>query len=157
MASLDILIDYIKLINDEIKSNPNYFKIILNRHCKLIEKINLLNEAVYEISFIQMIITTIDLLLIFVFIRKETEQITGYIVCYCGMLQIFPLCVFGEMIKIKSEKLSETFYEVNWYDLNLKDQDILAYSENDSTAAFRRWNILKAAVSYCAILYTFSK
>ncbi|GAB0099560.1 Odorant receptor [Sergentomyia squamirostris] len=170
MASLDILTDYIKLINEKIKTNPNVWKIILKRHCKLIEKINLLNEAVYEISFIQIVITTLELLLVFVFIRKETTEISGYTSCLCMMLQVFPLCVFGEMIKIKSEKLSEAFYEVNWYELSLKDQKtfliILGMAQrqyglkaagmyNVDIYAFIK--IVKLAVSYCAILYTLSK
>ncbi|GAB0099562.1 hypothetical protein DMENIID0001_154450 [Sergentomyia squamirostris] len=170
MASLDILNDYIKLLNEKIKTNSNFFKTILKRHCKVINQINLLNEAVYEISFIQMIISTLILILIFVFIRKDTTQISAYTTCLCGMTQIFILCIFGEMIKIKSEKLSDAFYEVNWYELSLKDQRtfliILGMAQrkyglkaagmyNVDIYAFVK--IVKLAVSYCAILYTLSK
>ncbi|GAB0094407.1 Odorant receptor [Sergentomyia squamirostris] len=170
MASLDILNDYIRLINEKIKIDPDFLKIILKRHCKVIDNINLLNEAVYQISFIQMIISTLAILLTFVFIREETMQISGYTTCLCGMVQIFPLCVFGEMIKIKTEKLSETFYEVNWYELSLKDQKtyliILGMAQRQyglkaagmyTVDIYAFYKILKLAFSYCAILYSLSK
>ncbi|GAB0097198.1 Odorant receptor [Sergentomyia squamirostris] len=170
MASLDILNDYIHLINEKIKNDPDFWRIILKRHCKVIEKINLLNEAVYQISFIQMIVSTLGLLLIFVFIRQEAMQIYGYITCLSAMLQVFPLCVFGEMIKIKTEKLSESFYEVNWYELSLKDQKtyliILGMAQRQyglkaagmyTVDIYAFYKILKLALSYCAVLYTLSK
>ncbi|GAB0100571.1 Odorant receptor [Sergentomyia squamirostris] len=170
MASLDILTDYIKLLNEKIKTDPAFFKTILKRHCKVIDNINLLNEAVSEVCFIQMIISTLVLLMMFVLIRKETLEISGYTSCLCVISQIFPLCVFGEMIKIKSEKLSEAFYEVNWYDLSLKDQKIfliilgMAQRQYGLKAAgmynvdiYTFIQIVKVAVSYCAILYTLSK
>ncbi|GAB0097197.1 hypothetical protein DMENIID0001_128130 [Sergentomyia squamirostris] len=170
MASLDILNDYIRLINEKIEIDPDFFKIILNRHCKVIDKINLLNEAIYQISFIQMIVSTLGLLLTFVFIRQEAMQISGYITCLSAMLQVFPLCVFGEMIKIKTKKLSESFYEVNWYELSLKDQKIyliilgMAQRQYSLKAAgmytvdiYAFYKILKIAFSYCAILYALSK
>ncbi|GAB0097195.1 Odorant receptor [Sergentomyia squamirostris] len=170
MASLDILNEYIRLINEKIKTNQDFLKIILKRHCKVIDKINLLNEAIYQISFIQMIFITLALLLLFVFIREETKQISGYITCLCAMVQIFPLCVFGEMIKIKTEKLSESFYEVNWYELSLKDQKTyliilgMAQRQYGLKAAgmytidiYAFYQILKIAFSYCAVLYALSK
>ncbi|GAB0091352.1 Odorant receptor [Sergentomyia squamirostris] len=170
MASLDTLYDYICLINEKIKTDVDFFKIILKRHCKVIDKINLLNEAVYQISFIQMIVSTLGLLLIFVFIRKETMQISGYTSCFCTMLQILPLCVFGEMIKIKTEKLSNAFYDVNWYELSLKDQktflNILGMAQRQyvlkaagmyTVDIYAFYRIVKLALSYCAILYALSK
>ncbi|GAB0087012.1 Odorant receptor [Sergentomyia squamirostris] len=170
IADLNILDDYIKLTIEKIKTNPNYLKTILKRHCKVIDKINLLNEAVSELSFIQIIISTFALLVIFVFIRKDTTQITGYTTCLCAMLQFVPLCLFGEIIKIKTEQLSEAFYEVNWYELKLKDQKtfllILGMAQRQyglKAAGMYNVNIyafiqiVKLAISYCAILYTLSK
>ncbi|GAB0099559.1 Odorant receptor [Sergentomyia squamirostris] len=74
------------------------------------------------------------------------------------------------MIKIKSEKLSEAFYDVNWYNLNLKDQKtfliILGMTQRQYglkaagmyvVDIYAFIQIMKAAVSYCAILYTLSK
>ncbi|GAB0096873.1 Odorant receptor [Sergentomyia squamirostris] len=170
IADLDILNEYINLTNEKIKTDPHFFRTIVKRHCKVIDKMNLLNEAVFEISFIQIIISTLTLLLMFVFVRKETTQISGYTTCLCGMLQIFPLCVFGEMIKIKNEEISDAFYEVNWYELSVKDQKAfliilgMAQRQYGLKAAgmyvvdiYAFIKIIKVAFSYCAILYTLSK
>ncbi|GAB0099556.1 hypothetical protein DMENIID0001_154360 [Sergentomyia squamirostris] len=74
------------------------------------------------------------------------------------------------MIKIKSEKLSEAFYEVNWYELSLKDQKAFlvilgtAQRQYGLKAAgmyvvdiYAFFQITKAAFSYCAILFALSK
>ncbi|GAB0099552.1 Odorant receptor [Sergentomyia squamirostris] len=169
MASLDILNDYIKLLNEKIKTDPKYLKTILKRHCNVIDSMNQMNEAVNEISFIQMIISTLAMLLAFVYIRKEVMELSGYFTGLSGMIQIFPVCVFGEMIKIKTEKLSTTMYLTDWYELSLKDQKTFLIIQGMSQKQYgvkaaglydvniyAFIQIVKVSISYCAMLYTLS-
>ncbi|GAB0099591.1 Odorant receptor [Sergentomyia squamirostris] len=169
IATLNVLNDYIRLINEKIKPIPNYLKTILEHHCNVVKRMNLLNEAVYEMSFVQIVISTLVLLFIFVLLRKDSSDIFAIISCLGVMSQIFALCAFGEIIKINTEKLSEAFYEVNWYEMSVKDQKTfliilgMAQRKYGLKAAgmyvvdiYAFIQIVKLAFTYCAILYTVS-
>ncbi|XP_059616104.1 odorant receptor 33b-like [Phlebotomus argentipes] len=90
--------------------------------------------------------------------------------CTSGIFQILLLCLFGELLKMKTERLSEILYLTNWYELHAKDQKafllVLAMSQKDfglraagmydvNLNAFVQ--IMKLAMSYCAILHSLSK
>uniref|UniRef100_A0A240SYG1 Odorant receptor n=1 Tax=Phlebotomus papatasi TaxID=29031 RepID=A0A240SYG1_PHLPP len=170
IAELYILHNYMKLLNEKINILPNFLKTIISKHCNAIENIKLLNKSLYEIAFVQFSFSTVILLINLMFMRNVASEIACYLIFTCGILQVFPLCLFGEFIKMKTEKLSETLYLTNWYDLSLKDQKTfliiltMAHREYGLKAAglydvnvYAFVQIVKIAMSYCAILYTLSK
>ncbi|XP_059608001.1 uncharacterized protein LOC132255848 [Phlebotomus argentipes] len=143
MAVLNILNDYMKLIDKKAKEIPNYLKLIIIRHNDMIDKVNLFNGAIQKTGFVQ--VTT-------------------------RIFQILLLCLFGELIKMKTERLSETLYLTNWYELSVKDQKmfllVLAMAQKDfglKAAGMYDVNlnafvqIMKLAISYCAALHALSK
>ncbi|XP_059608147.1 odorant receptor 4-like [Phlebotomus argentipes] len=156
MAALNILNDCMKLIDEKTKEIPNYLKSIIIRHNDIIKNVNLFNEAIQKMAFVQ--------------VTNESDQIAGYLICCIGIGQIFLLCLFGELIKMKTERLSETLYLTNWYELSVKDQKtfllILAMAQKDfglKAAGMYDVNlnafvqIVKLAFSYCTALYALSK
>ncbi|XP_055692274.1 odorant receptor 4-like [Lutzomyia longipalpis] len=168
-TEIDILEDYIRISNDKIKTTPNFFKKIIKMHCNVLGDVNLLNETFSEMTFIQFFSSIVFFLIVFLFLRKGTENIDGYLLCLCALMQLLPLCLLGEFIRYKTDKLSDTLYLTNWYELSLKDQKVFLiilgmaqreyglkaagmYEVNLSTFI----QIIKLAFSYCAILYTFS-
>ncbi|XP_059623022.1 odorant receptor 4-like [Phlebotomus argentipes] len=169
MAALNILNDYMKLIDKKVKEIPNYLKLIIIRHNDIIKNINSFKESIEKTAFVQVASSSLLLIFIFLFVRKESNQITAYVLCLTGISQILLLCIFGELLKIKTERLSATLYLTNWYELSVKDQKmfllVLAMAQKDfglkaagmydvNLNAFLK--ILKLAMSYCAILYSLS-
>ncbi|XP_055691283.1 uncharacterized protein LOC129794552 [Lutzomyia longipalpis] len=94
----------------------------------------------------------------------------NYLMIICGGGLALPLCVLGEFIRVKTDKLSDTFYLTNWYDLSLKDQKTflivlgMVQREYGLKAAgmydvnlYTFVQIFKIAFSYCAVLYSLSQ
>ncbi|XP_059619965.1 odorant receptor 33c-like [Phlebotomus argentipes] len=148
MAELSILDEYNKLSVDKIKTKSEFFKTIIEKHCKVIKHINIYNEALNEMSLIQFFSSTCILLFMFVYARKENDKIATYIMLPCVLVQIFALCFFGELMKVKMDKLSINLYQTNWYELSLKEQKVFLLI----LAMMQRQYGLKAAgiVSMCA-------
>ncbi|XP_059622546.1 odorant receptor 4-like [Phlebotomus argentipes] len=151
MAALNILRDCIEILNMKIAENADYFKTILKYHNDVIENICVLNEAIEKISFVQILSGTVLIIGNFFLIRKESDQMFAYILCVCMLGQIFLLCLFGEFIKIKLDKLSTTLYMTNWYELSVKDQKTFLII----LAMAQRQYGLKAAGMYDVNIYAF--
>uniref|UniRef100_A0A3F2ZD70 Uncharacterized protein n=1 Tax=Lutzomyia longipalpis TaxID=7200 RepID=A0A3F2ZD70_LUTLO len=151
IAELNILTDYMKLLNEKIKTDPKFLKKIIKRHCSIIENNNLLNEIISETSSMQLIFSFIALLFRFTFLIKYTTRMGNYLISLGGGGLGLPICILGEFLKVKTDKLSDTFYLTNWYDLSLKDQKTFLIVLG---MAQREYG-LKAAGMYDVNLYTF--
>uniref|UniRef100_A0A7G3ALH4 Odorant receptor n=1 Tax=Lutzomyia longipalpis TaxID=7200 RepID=A0A7G3ALH4_LUTLO len=151
MAALSILNDYIRILDGMIKKYPDYLQTILKRHCDVIQNIHWLNKTVKEMSLAQFLCSTFILLLMFLFVRKEQNQFAAYVLCFCGLIQIIALCLFGEFIRIKTERLSTALYLTMWYELSLKDQKIFLII----LGMAQREYCLKAAGMYNINVYSF--
>uniref|UniRef100_A0A240SXW1 Odorant receptor n=2 Tax=Lutzomyia longipalpis TaxID=7200 RepID=A0A240SXW1_LUTLO len=151
IAQLNILNDYKKLMNDKIKTDPKFLNKIIQKHCSVIENVNLLSEITSETSFLQLILTCVAMLFGFTFSIKYTMDLANYIMIICGAALSLPICILGEFIRLKSEELSKTLYLTNWYELSLKDQKMFLIVLG---MAQREYG-LKAAGMYDVNLYTF--
>uniref|UniRef100_A0A7G3ALR9 Putative odorant receptor 83c n=1 Tax=Lutzomyia longipalpis TaxID=7200 RepID=A0A7G3ALR9_LUTLO len=121
-SEMNILEDFIRISNEKFKLTPNFFRQLIEKHCNVFGNVNLLNEAFSEMTFIQFFSSIVVFLVAFLFLRKNTEQIENYMLCLCALMQLLPLCLLGQYIKVKTDKLSDTLYLINWYELSLKDQ-----------------------------------
>uniref|UniRef100_A0A3F2ZDH7 Odorant receptor n=1 Tax=Lutzomyia longipalpis TaxID=7200 RepID=A0A3F2ZDH7_LUTLO len=169
-AELYILIDNIKLMNEKIKTDPNFLRKIIKRHCSVIENVKLLNNIIFEASSVQLIFTFVSLLFGFTFLIKHSMGIGNYMIIICGATLGLPICILGEFINVKTDELSDTLYFCNWYDLNLRDQKIFLVTIGMAQREYKlkalgMYNvniyifvqILKIAFTYCALLYSLSK
>uniref|UniRef100_A0A240SXW8 Odorant receptor n=2 Tax=Lutzomyia longipalpis TaxID=7200 RepID=A0A240SXW8_LUTLO len=151
IAELNILSNYMKLLNEKIKTDPKFLRKIIKRHCSLIENLNLLNDIISETSILKLILTCTTILFGITFLITYTRGIANYIIIVCGGGLGLTICILGEFIRIKTDKLSDTFYLTNWYELNLKDQKtfliILGMAQREYG--------LRAAGMYDINLYTF--
>uniref|UniRef100_A0A7G3AK69 Odorant receptor n=1 Tax=Lutzomyia longipalpis TaxID=7200 RepID=A0A7G3AK69_LUTLO len=151
IAEINILRDYMKMLNEKIKTDPKFLKKIIKRHCSVIENVNLLNEIISETSFYQLILTCNALLFGMTFLITYATGIGNYMIIMCGASLSLPICVFGEIIKNKTDDLSDNLYLTNWYELSLKDQKTFLIILR---MAQREYG-LKAAGMYDVNLYTF--
>lgn len=123
IAALDIINNFIKKRSQDIKSAPDYFKIVIKKHNDVIHNINKLNEAIELTSLVTVIGGNILFPCSLLLIRRGVLEL-GYALLACQIFPVLSLCLFGEFMKYKTEKIATTLYQTNWYDLNLKDQEI---------------------------------
>uniref|UniRef100_A0A3F2ZEF3 Odorant receptor n=1 Tax=Phlebotomus papatasi TaxID=29031 RepID=A0A3F2ZEF3_PHLPP len=168
-AVLYTLYDYISANKDKMIENSDFLKIIILKHFDFIDKIKLINKTLLYITLLHFIYSLLIALFFFLYIRMNTQSFVGYLMITCVLIQLFYPCVVGDMINIKTKKLSEIFYQTNWYDLSLKDQKTflivlgIIQKEYGFKAAeifdinlYAFFQIVKCALSYCTILYTVS-
>uniref|UniRef100_A0A3F2ZD98 Odorant receptor n=1 Tax=Lutzomyia longipalpis TaxID=7200 RepID=A0A3F2ZD98_LUTLO len=170
IAEINILSDYIKLLNEKIKTDPKILRKIIERHCSIIENLNLLSEITFESSILQLILTCVALLFGMTFLITYAKGLGNYAIIICGGGLGLPLCILGQFIQVKADILSETLYQTNWHELRLKDQKMfliilgMAQREYGLKAAgvydinlYTFVQIFKIAFSYCAVLYSLSQ
>uniref|UniRef100_A0A7G3AES9 Odorant receptor n=1 Tax=Lutzomyia longipalpis TaxID=7200 RepID=A0A7G3AES9_LUTLO len=151
IAELNILNDFMKIMNVMLKSQPNFLKRIIKKHCVILTNINLLSDIILETSFMQLFLSCITFMFGFSFLMKYSAGVGNYMIMFAGIIHSLPVCVLGEFIKRKTDNLSETLYQTNWYELSLKDQKtfliILGMAQREYG--------LKAGGMYDINLYTF--
>uniref|UniRef100_A0A240SXS0 Odorant receptor n=1 Tax=Lutzomyia longipalpis TaxID=7200 RepID=A0A240SXS0_LUTLO len=170
IAEINILTDYMKLLNEKIKTHPKFWRKITKRHCSVIENLNLLSEIISETSFMQLFANCVTFMFGFSFLMKYSDEIVNYMVIVAGTMFSLHICILGEFIKIKTDNISEIFYQTNWYDLSLKDQKMflivlgMAQREYGLKAVgmydvnlYTFVHIFKIAFSYCAVLFSLSQ
>lgn len=170
MAALDVLYYFINSNRENIQKHPEFFKILIIRYCDVISNINLYKNALNMVLFYQFIISSLLNLTVFSYMRLNPSSPMGYFICLCTIFQIFIPCLFGEIIKLKSERLSNALYMTNWYDLDTKNQRAfllilgMAQRQYGLKAAgmydvniYRFIQIMKISITYCTLLITFTK
>ncbi|XP_055708826.1 uncharacterized protein LOC129805043 [Phlebotomus papatasi] len=165
MSTLDVLHYFILSYKDRTPKKIDFLEVVTRDHSAIIEKINHFNNAIYMLSFTQFVTSTLLCLIAFADISMNSKSPIGYLIALCSMSQLFLPCLFGEFIKIKTERLSISLYFINWYNMNRKDQNnfivILGLMQRTyGVKAAGMYNvdiytfiqIVKMASSYCAIL-----
>uniref|UniRef100_A0A7G3AFB9 Putative conserved plasma membrane protein n=1 Tax=Lutzomyia longipalpis TaxID=7200 RepID=A0A7G3AFB9_LUTLO len=151
IAEMNILSDYMKVLNEKIKTDPKFFGKIIKRHCSLIENVNLLNNIISKISFYHLILACFALLFGMTFLITYATGIANYIIIVCGGSLSLPMCILGEIIRNKTDDISDILYLTNWYELSVKEQKMFLIILG---MAQREYG-LKAGGMYDVNLYTF--
>lgn len=122
IAALYTLYDYISYNMDKINENSDFLKIIILQHFDFIDKVKLFNKTLLYISLLHCSCSLLMTLFLSLYVRMNTQTIVGYFLIMCVLIQLLYPCLAGELIDTKAKKVSEIFYQTNWYDLSLKDQ-----------------------------------
>uniref|UniRef100_A0A7G3B9K8 Odorant receptor n=1 Tax=Lutzomyia longipalpis TaxID=7200 RepID=A0A7G3B9K8_LUTLO len=151
IAEINILNDYMKLLNEKIKTDQKFLRKIIKKHCSVIENVNLLNEIISESSFLQLFANCVVFLFGFSFLMKNPSTFINYSIVVTGTMLSLHICILGHFIKLKTDQLSDILYLTNWYELSLKDQKMFLIVLG---MAQREYG-LKAVGMYDVNLYTF--
>uniref|UniRef100_A0A3F2ZDC9 Odorant receptor n=1 Tax=Lutzomyia longipalpis TaxID=7200 RepID=A0A3F2ZDC9_LUTLO len=168
-GAININYEIINYWNEDIQERPNVIKIIAKKHCDIITSINFFQDVLLWLSFTHFVTSTFILLFLFTLVRTNAAAEMAIIIICFIITELFILCFFGEIIQAKMEQLAETFYLTNWYDLSLEDKKafliILGMMQRTYPLKAARLydinfnsfiQIVKMAISYCALLVTFS-
>ncbi|XP_059608005.1 odorant receptor 85b-like [Phlebotomus argentipes] len=169
MKAVDTINDLIRLLDDKDKANqcPNILIVIYKKHSEIIKMLSTLNEIMYLISLIQLFTSTFMFLVLFTSARTQPMEMVFYLFQLCVISQLFLLCAFGEVIFSKTQVIFTQLYLTKWYDMSLSNQKAILMMMRMSEAPYGLKaggmfdinmytfiQIVKMAISYCAIIIT---
>uniref|UniRef100_A0A3F2ZEB7 Odorant receptor n=1 Tax=Phlebotomus papatasi TaxID=29031 RepID=A0A3F2ZEB7_PHLPP len=169
IAILNIFRDTIRLLDNSELGNKRQFLINTHKfHCNILEKFKLFSRVFYY-TFTVQIGSSVVFILIIVFLLRYEGSFGFYPLCVAIFAQFGAICIFGEFIFSKTDGLLIELYLTKWYEFNLSEQRIILMMMLMSQRPFGlkaagMYNInlimfiqvIKAAMSFCAILYTFT-
>uniref|UniRef100_A0A240SYT9 Odorant receptor n=1 Tax=Phlebotomus papatasi TaxID=29031 RepID=A0A240SYT9_PHLPP len=168
IAVLNIFQDIIQQVGKFERSNKErFFMVQLHKfHCNILDKFSTFNEVFYYAITVQIASSVVFILCIF-FLMLSRESI-AFIPLFLSIFgQFGAICIFGELIYSKTQRISTELYLTNWYELDLEEQKILLMMMcmSQKTLGLKAAGVydinlrmfievIKAGVSFCAILYT---
>uniref|UniRef100_A0A240SXZ7 Odorant receptor n=1 Tax=Lutzomyia longipalpis TaxID=7200 RepID=A0A240SXZ7_LUTLO len=169
MKSINRMITSLSDLSQDKKKYSHNLLQILEKHVVMLRILRTFNEAVKLISLVQLFMSILLLLSIFLSIQANNEEIGMYITFASITLTLAMLCVFGQMIQTQTMDIFDNLYQTNWYDFTLYDQTILLLMMTNSCKAIGLKaagmydvnltsfvEILKISFSYSVIVLTFA-
>uniref|UniRef100_A0A240SXU6 Odorant receptor n=1 Tax=Lutzomyia longipalpis TaxID=7200 RepID=A0A240SXU6_LUTLO len=167
IGALSILSEIIKKLNESsnIPSAGKLLRSIITLHIEILTNFNEFCDIFYFIFTIQLFTSVLLLLGIFYLLLQTMAVLFVSIVgsIYC---QFTLFCIFGQIIRGKSERIFTDLYQTKWYEMSIKDQKALLIIMRMSQKGFELRacgmydidfmmlvNVSKMCFSYCTILY----
>uniref|UniRef100_A0A3F2ZEP2 Odorant receptor n=1 Tax=Phlebotomus papatasi TaxID=29031 RepID=A0A3F2ZEP2_PHLPP len=136
-------------------------------HRNVLKKLRIFQMIYFHLTFLQMISSVLLICLTTFMIRFHDIQVWAYAVLICALMQIFFLCLIGDILFEKASNISTALYLTKWYEMEIKDQQriliMIAMAQKPygikaaglvDVSFFTFIEIIKLSVSYCAILFT---
>uniref|UniRef100_A0A3F2ZEA2 Odorant receptor n=1 Tax=Phlebotomus papatasi TaxID=29031 RepID=A0A3F2ZEA2_PHLPP len=148
-------------------SNKEVALIQLHKlHCNILDKFRTFSEIFYYTITVQTGTSAVFVLCIF-FLMLSSDFAAFIPLCLLVFGQFGAICIFGELMYSKTEKLTTELYLTNWYEFGLKEQKILLMMMHMSqkiigikAAGMYDINlrmfidVIKGGISFLTILYT---
>uniref|UniRef100_A0A240SXP8 Putative isoform a marinus n=1 Tax=Lutzomyia longipalpis TaxID=7200 RepID=A0A240SXP8_LUTLO len=91
-------------------------------HIDALRRLRTFHRIYYHLTFLQMISSLLLICLTTFMIRFHDVQVWAYAVLLCGLMQIFFLCLIGDILFEKASLISTALYLTKWYEMKLEDQ-----------------------------------
>ncbi|XP_055704829.1 uncharacterized protein LOC129802775 [Phlebotomus papatasi] len=136
-------------------------------HREVLHYIGVLRKIYWHLN-IHLIFTGFFYICILLFMTRFYQAtIATYFAAMSATIQLFSICLFGQILRNRTEAVGEALYQTRWYEMGLKEQKalliIMSHSQEPvglvaggimdislSTFAI----VMRTAISYGAILYT---
>uniref|UniRef100_A0A3F2ZE87 Odorant receptor n=1 Tax=Phlebotomus papatasi TaxID=29031 RepID=A0A3F2ZE87_PHLPP len=169
IAVLNIFEDMVQCLeNSDLKDRKRILKICYSFHWGILSKFKLFNDIFYGHLFAQIISSAFYIFILF-YLLFSTGDISFSPIAVLVYFQFGALCIFGEVVYSKSEKIFINLYLTNWFKFNSDEQKFIlmimkmsmkpigfkfagAYDIN----CVMFIQVLKMGFSYGTFLYTFS-
>uniref|UniRef100_A0A3F2ZEP4 Odorant receptor n=1 Tax=Phlebotomus papatasi TaxID=29031 RepID=A0A3F2ZEP4_PHLPP len=169
IAVLNIFHDTVLCLdNSELVDKKKFLKMCYLFHSKILTNLELFNCIFNNVLSAQAVSSTFYVFLVFVLFLVDGSPtfLAPAITIYS---QFAALCIFGELIYAKSEKIFVALYLTKWYDFDVNEQKFLLMMMHASMKPFgfklagiyeinalMFIQVFKIGFSYGTILYTFS-
>ncbi|GAB0090749.1 hypothetical protein DMENIID0001_055060 [Sergentomyia squamirostris] len=158
------------IVISEILLNMNgrrLLRTVHQMHRDVLKRLRVFQRIYFVLTFLQMISSFLLICLTTYMIRFHDIQVWAYGALICALMQIFFLCLIGDILFEKASTISESLYLTKWYEMGLEDQQriliMIAMAQKPygikaaglvDISFFTFIEIIKMSVSYCAILFT---
>lgn len=167
MAIFNIFRDMIKYLdNSGVNAIKQYLIDMQEFHLDILNKFQLFDEIFFYALAVQLATSVVFILVIFFLLRTAGLLFVPLFVTVSG--QFFAVCLFGQLIFSKTEIFFTELYLTKWYEFNIREQKMLLIMMYVAQRPFGLRaagmydinlimfiQIIKAGISFCAILYTF--
>ncbi|GAB0099926.1 hypothetical protein DMENIID0001_158280 [Sergentomyia squamirostris] len=168
MGILRILCDTIQLLGSSMMDHSRLLRKIQLLHSDIINHNRAFNDLLFHLSLIQLFCSILLVLITMYAIKVNAVGFVSYFLALSAIIQLLLICLFGEIIFIRYSDVERCLMLTKWYEMPLRDQKnfvlILRIAQKPyglkaggmydvSMPTFIE--IMKLAVSYCAILFTF--
>ncbi|XP_017795930.1 PREDICTED: uncharacterized protein LOC108577303 [Habropoda laboriosa] len=140
---------------DMSKNVDDRIAVIVNQHVRILKFLELVEKALRQVSFAELLVCTVNLCLVGYYIITEwnsnnlTTTVT-YVVLYISLtFNIFIFCYIGELVSEQCKKVGEVSYMIEWYRLpgNKKLCCILIMAMSNSSVKFTAGNMVELSIS----------
>ncbi|XP_059608046.1 odorant receptor 4-like [Phlebotomus argentipes] len=148
-------------------ASSQLLRTVHQMHRDALRKLRAFQKIYYYLTFLQMISSFFLICLTTFMIRFHDIQMWAYAVLVCALMQIFFLCLIGDILFERASLISTALYLTKWYEMDLVDQQriliMIAMAQKPygikaaglvDISFFTFIEIIKLSVSYCAILFT---
>uniref|UniRef100_A0A3F2ZDA9 Uncharacterized protein n=1 Tax=Lutzomyia longipalpis TaxID=7200 RepID=A0A3F2ZDA9_LUTLO len=167
MGLLRILSKFILLLEDSFDACSEFLCRIQSLHCEIINRSRAFNDLLFHLLLVQLFSS---IFLIFMNLSAIRSDAVGFVFYFLGgssITQLLLICLFGEVIFMRYSLVERCLRLTTWYEMSLEDQKkfvlILRMAQKPyglkaggmydvSMPTFIE--IMKLAISYCAILFT---
>uniref|UniRef100_A0A905HKV7 Odorant receptor n=1 Tax=Lutzomyia longipalpis TaxID=7200 RepID=A0A905HKV7_LUTLO len=124
---INIFLDAVKKLDEAefIETQQIPMKTYQKRHVEILKKLKDLEDIFSGIQTAQLATSFPMMISTFYLIRIYPNEIIYYIMSINIIAQFFIICLFGEFINSKTEKIFATLYLTRWYDMKNDNQMIL--------------------------------
>ncbi|XP_055685666.1 odorant receptor 85b-like [Lutzomyia longipalpis] len=121
------LISVAELISilDDVEQYKKYKDILLTihrMHWNLVHLFNFLSDVYFYMSFAQVTSTFVGATFLLYAVMDNGLDVANGVVIAVVALQILILCLFGEIIFVRTEALSNLLYQTKWYEFTPRDK-----------------------------------
>ncbi|XP_059620575.1 uncharacterized protein LOC132264395 [Phlebotomus argentipes] len=169
ISSLDIFHDMITCLDDsKLRNKSQFVKMCYTFHCELLTILDTFNY-VFSYTLTVQAVTSFGFLLFVFYLIKIPGAIALFPLLLAIFAQFGALCLFGQVIFTKSERIFVTLYLTKWYEFNLNDQKLMLMMMKicGNSLGFKAAGIydinlmmfiqgVKFGFSYCALIYSLS-
>ncbi|GAB0090750.1 hypothetical protein DMENIID0001_055070 [Sergentomyia squamirostris] len=168
-AELSSLREIIETLDAEtlFESPEEVLKFIYEAHRNVLLNLRIFREIYWHLN-LHVIITIFSYMCLLLFMSRFYEaSLATYAGASSAAFQLFLICFFGQILRNRTEAIGEALYLTKWYQMPLKEQKALLIIMAPAQQAvgleaggimdlsFRTFGrVMRAAVSYGAILYT---
>uniref|UniRef100_A0A3F2ZDD6 Odorant receptor n=1 Tax=Lutzomyia longipalpis TaxID=7200 RepID=A0A3F2ZDD6_LUTLO len=169
VAIINIFLDAVKKLDESefVGASEIPMKMYQKRHVELLTKLKAL-ETIFSAIQTAQLATSFPMMISTFYFNLESipNEIIYYIMSINIVVQFFTICLFGEFINSKTEKIFSALYLTRWYDMKKDNQMILMMMMRKSLEPFclkaagmyeinmkTFVSVTKLSFSFCAFLY----
>ncbi|XP_055701677.1 odorant receptor 85f-like [Phlebotomus papatasi] len=168
MGMLRVLADFIRLLDESSQNHSSLLRRIQTLHADIINHNRIFNDLIFHLLTAQLLSSIFLILMSLSAVKYDAVGFVSYFLGGSSIIQLLLICLFGEIIFMRYSDIDRCLNLTKWYEMSLTDQRnfILILRMGQKPYGLKAGgmydvsmptfiDIVKLAISYCAILFAF--